>query len=97
MPSILTKYALFAACLCAGILPGGQMPYAADATNRPAKTHWAYVKPVQPELPHVRNARWERNAIDVFVLARLEKENLKPSPEADRVTLIRRLSLDLTG
>src|SRR5262249_13034737 len=59
--------------------------------------HWAYVKPVRPELPQVQQTTWPRNAIDHFVLARLEKEGLKPSPEADRATLIRRLSLDLIG
>jgi hypothetical protein len=64
---------------------------------RDVKPHWAYVKPVRPALPKVNHSRWPRNPIDAFILARLEKEKLKPSPEADRVTLIRRLSLDLTG
>src|SRR5262249_55270876 len=50
-----------------------------------------------PRLPAVRGAGWVRNPVDRFVLARLEKEGLSPSPEADRATLIRRLSLDLTG
>jgi hypothetical protein len=59
--------------------------------------HWAYVKPVRPPLPHVKNRTWVRNDIDSFVLARLEQEGLSPSPEADRATLIRRLFLDLTG
>jgi hypothetical protein len=59
--------------------------------------HWAYVKPVRPELPDVRDTTWPRNAIDRFILARLEREGLKPSAEADRHTLIRRVSLDLTG
>jgi mono/diheme cytochrome c family protein len=65
-----------------------------DTANKP---HWAYVKPAQPALPKVQHSRWPRNAIDAFILARLEKEKLTPSAEADRVTLIRRLSLDLTG
>jgi len=59
--------------------------------------HWAYLKPVRPELPKLRNAAWCRNPIDNFVLARLEREGLKPSPQADKETLIRRVSLDLTG
>src|SRR5215472_5544029 len=63
----------------------------------PYATHWAYVKPVHPPLPQVKNQRWSRNPIDHFILARLERENLKPSPEADPYTLIRRVSLDLTG
>jgi mono/diheme cytochrome c family protein len=61
------------------------------------KTHWSYEAPKRPELPAVGNAKWVRNAIDNFVLARLEKEGLKPAAEAYRVTLIRRLSLDLNG
>jgi hypothetical protein len=59
--------------------------------------HWAFVAPVKSALPAVKNKAWARNAIDNFVLARLEKEGLAPSPEADRVTLLRRLSLDLIG
>jgi hypothetical protein len=59
--------------------------------------HWAYVKPRRPPLPEVRKRAWVRNGIDHFVLARLEKEGLAPSTEADRATLIRRVSLDLTG
>ena len=60
-------------------------------------THWAYVKPVRPPVAAVHNQRWARNPVDQFILARLEKENLRPTPEADRRTLIRRVSLDLTG
>jgi len=59
--------------------------------------HWAYVAPERPEPPAVRDARWPRNEIDRFVLARLEKEGLKPSLEADAYTLVRRVYLDITG
>jgi hypothetical protein len=59
--------------------------------------HWAYVKPKRWPLPAVKDLAWARNAIDYFILARLEQEGLKPSPEADRETLIRRVSFDLTG
>ena len=59
--------------------------------------HWAFAKPERPALPAVKDAKWTRNEIDRFVLARLEKEGLKPSSEADKVTLIRRVTLDLTG
>jgi hypothetical protein len=59
--------------------------------------HWAFTKPRQAPLPKVKDKAWTRNPIDDFVLARLEKEGLKPSPEADRSTLIRRLYLDLLG
>ncbi len=61
------------------------------------KPHWAYVKPLRPALPKVQHSHWPRDSIDNFILARLEKEKLEPSAEADRVTLIRRVSLDLTG
>src|SRR5262245_53202399 len=59
--------------------------------------HWAYVPPERPALPAVKRAGWVRNPIDAFVLARLEREGLAPSPEAPRTTLIRRATLDLTG
>src|SRR5262245_37529377 len=59
--------------------------------------HWAYVAPVRPELPAVKDASWVKTPIDRFILARLEKEGLKPTPEADRYALARRLALDLTG
>ncbi|MBI2947881.1 MAG: DUF1553 domain-containing protein [Verrucomicrobia bacterium] len=63
----------------------------------PAASHWAFKSPVRPVEPAVQNKSWVRNGIDRFVLARLEKEHLGPSPEIDRVTLVRRLSFDLTG
>ena len=59
--------------------------------------HWAFVAPQRPVLPAVRGADWARNPVDRFILARLEKEGLAPAPEADRSTLIRRVSYDLTG
>jgi hypothetical protein len=59
--------------------------------------HWAWIAPVRPPVPEVQLKSWPRNPIDNFVLARLEREKLKPSPEADRATLLRRLSFDLTG
>jgi len=60
-------------------------------------SHWAYVTPKRPAEPAVRRADWVRNPIDRFVLAKLEAEGLAPSPEADRATLIKRLSIDLVG
>ncbi len=60
-------------------------------------THWAFVPPVRPAEPAVRDAGWPLNPIDRFVLAKLESEGLAPAPEADRATLIRRLAIDLTG
>ncbi len=59
--------------------------------------HWSLIAPRRPEPPRVKNQAWVRNPIDRFVLAELEKHGLAPAPEADRRTLARRLSLDLTG
>jgi hypothetical protein len=59
--------------------------------------HWAFVPPRQAPLPQVRLTSWPRNAIDRFVLGRLEAEGLHPAAEADRYTLVRRLYLDLVG
>jgi hypothetical protein len=61
------------------------------------ETHWAYAPPKRSALPALKNPAWAKNPIDVFVLARLEREGRKPSPEADKTTLLRRLSFDLTG
>jgi hypothetical protein len=63
----------------------------------PYAPHWAYVKPIRPQVPLVGERTWPKNGIDRFILARLEQERLHPSPEAERGTLVRRLSLDLTG
>ncbi|HEY7426666.1 MAG TPA: PSD1 and planctomycete cytochrome C domain-containing protein, partial [Gemmataceae bacterium] len=61
------------------------------------RSHWAFVPPRQTPLPKVKQTNWPRNPIDHFILARLEAEGLKPSPQADRYTLARRLYLDLIG
>ena len=62
------------------------------------RIHWAYEAPKRPDPPSaLKESKWVRNPIDRFVLARLEKEGLRPSIEADRPTLLRRLSFDLTG
>jgi hypothetical protein len=59
--------------------------------------HWAFVTPARPALPRVADRAWPRNPIDYFILERLEREGLRPSAETDRTTLIRRVTLDLTG
>jgi hypothetical protein len=59
--------------------------------------HWSLIPPKRPPIPAVKNKGWVRNQIDNFILAELEKRGLQPAPEADRRTLARRLSLDLTG
>src|SRR5262249_1280550 len=60
--------------------------------------HWAFVAPKRPPVPAVKNQGWwVRNPIDAFVLTRLEREGLEPTPAANANTLLRRLSLDLVG
>jgi hypothetical protein len=67
------------------------------AGGGPYQEHWAFTAPVRPRVPTVRNTAWPKNDIDRFVLANLEANRLAPSPQADKTTLIRRVSLDLTG
>jgi hypothetical protein len=61
------------------------------------ETQWSFVAPKRPSVPEVKDKAWVRNPIDSFVLARLEAEGLRPSPETDKATLLRRVSFDLTG
>ncbi len=83
--------------LRAWIDAGAAWPEEAGVAVVKTTDHWAFKAPVRTTPPKVKNTRWVRNPVDNFVLARLEKEKIKPSPEADRITLIRRLSLDLLG
>jgi len=61
------------------------------------ESHWAFIPPERPAAPPVSDPEWVRNPIDNFVLARLDAEGLGPSAEADRATLLRRVTLDLSG
>ena len=63
----------------------------------PFARHWSFVNPAKSPLPKVKNAAWSRNAIDAFILARLDTAGLKPSREADKYSLVRRVSFDLRG
>ena len=87
--------------LRAWIDQGTAWPEAAAPTQErpsvPANAHWSFQPVRRPQLPPVKQAAWIRNPIDRFVLAKLESENLAPAPEASRTTLLRRVSLDLTG
>lgn len=67
---------------------------AEGATYEP---HWAYIPPTRTAVPTVADKTWNANPLDAFIRARLDAEKIAPSPEADRATLLRRLSLDLTG
>ena len=81
----------------AWIEQGAVWPDGVGSAAAEISTHWAFVAPRRPPLPEVSKNDWPANPIDRFILARLEKEGLSPSPAADRITLLRRLSLDLTG
>ena len=86
------------ASIRAWIEQGAERPDDTESTNeKNAKDHWAFKAPVRPAVPTVTNAEWIKTPIDAFVLARLDKEGLKPSPLATKSTLLRRLHLDLVG
>ena len=84
-------------------VPASATPFANGPTKRTGKLTeadkkwWAYQPVTKPAVPQPRAANWARNDVDRFVLARLEREGLQPSPEAERVTLVRRVYFDLTG
>jgi hypothetical protein len=67
------------------------------AAGAPWQQHWSLVRPTASEPPGVNHDHWPRGVVDRFVLSRLERDGLSPSPEADRATLLRRVTLDLTG
>jgi hypothetical protein len=81
----------------AGTTEAAETEKIARAVLDRGKDHWAFKAPVRPTPPVVKNTAWAKTPIDAFILARLEKEALAPAPEADKPTLLRRLSLDLTG
>ncbi|MGE5192297.1 MAG: DUF1553 domain-containing protein [Deltaproteobacteria bacterium] len=85
------------ALLRAWIDQGAKWSADGDAGGAVDTTHWSFRPVKRPEPPKVRDESWVRSAIDRFVLARLESKKIAPAPEADRRTLIRRLSLDLLG
>ena len=77
----------------AAILAFGSSTSGQGKTEKP----WAYQTPVRPSLPTVKQQAWLRNPIDSFILSQLESESLTPSAEADRLTLLRRVTFDLIG
>src|SRR5262249_53151679 len=85
------------ALIKAWIDQGAEWPDEPILQQSTTKKHWAWVPPRRPSVPEASDSAQVRNPIDRFVLARLQKEGINPSPEADRVTLLRRLSLDLIG
>jgi hypothetical protein len=76
-------------------LVGAVPPEPSDRSD--ALDHWAFRVPARPELPAIRNSAWVKNPIDVFISAEHERRGLVPNPPADRATLLRRVTIDLTG
>jgi hypothetical protein len=87
----LFKLAILTACLL-GLSFGSS-----STTHSQVAQYWAFRKPVRPAPPPIKNSAWVKNPIDAFVLARLEAKGLSPSPPADKRTLLRRVTFDLTG
>lgn len=85
------------ATLCAVLVPSAGLLAAEVAAPRVSSQHWAYLPPKKSPLPTVLRADWLRQPLDAFIAARHEEEGVSPAPEADRTTLIRRLTFDLTG
>ncbi|AMV39727.1 PSD1 and planctomycete cytochrome C domain-containing protein [Planctomyces sp. SH-PL62] len=75
----------------------GARPTTSEEPDAPTADSWPYREVVRPEIPTVRDRSWARNPVDAFLLAGLEADGLAPAPEADRRTLIRRATFDLTG
>src|SRR5204862_3358518 len=76
---------------------GGVVACSAEPSSPSKNDHWAFKPAFRPPVPAIKNRTWPRNPIDNFVLVKLEAANLAPAPQADRRTLLRRLSFDLIG
>ena len=72
-------------------------PWPSQVAIKPKKQFWAFIPPSSPTLPKVKNKAWAKSPLDLFVLAKLEEKGMKPAPAADKQTLIRRATFDLTG
>ena len=94
MPGRAGSFVLLTTCLLTLLFGVFTESFAAEETIR---RHWSFLAPQAVPRPEVTDNAWPRNEVDHFILAHLEREGLAPSPEADRETLIRRLTLDLTG
>src|SRR5580693_2456952 len=99
--TVMPHHALLTALIVAFLVPAARA--AEPAVAEPPITaqqrgHWAFRPPVRPSVPQIRNPKSEiRNPIDAFILAKLEEKGLQPSLEADRRTLLRRVTFDLIG
>src|SRR5262249_8897157 len=80
------------ALACGAWAASDDLPFTSEQRN-----HWAYQKVQKPSVPAVKNRAWRKTPVDAFVLAKLESKGLVPAPPADKITLIRRATFDLTG
>jgi Protein of unknown function (DUF1549)/Protein of unknown function (DUF1553) len=93
----MSPLTLLVTVLTAWLFAADKPSYQDPALTAKDRQHWSFVPPKRPTVPTVKNPAWVKNPIDAFVLAKLDAANSTPSPEADRITLIRRLTLDLHG
>ena len=94
--AVLTEWVLHGATWADGV--GADLPADAFETEIPdGGDWWAWQPLVRPEVPSVEDSDWVRTPVDAFVLAKLEDAGIEPAPAADRRTLIKRVSYDLTG
>src|SRR5262249_50836936 len=80
------------ALACGAWAASDNLPFTSEQRN-----HWAYKKVQKPDVPTVKNRAWGRTPVDAFVLAKLESKGMVAAPPADKITLIRRATFDLTG
>jgi hypothetical protein len=99
MPQSVTLIGVTRLAICFAVLPGPSVPTSAahEALAATPTKHWAFQPVIRAHPPKVKNIAWPRNAIDQFILARLEENRLTPSRDASRPALLRRLTFDLTG
>src|SRR6266516_4473060 len=91
------SFAVTLSILAAGLIAAGATVDPKDRFTARQRNYWAFQPVRRPETPPVKHQAWVRNPIDALILAKLEAQNLAPSPEADRITLIRRVTFDLIG
>src|SRR5437660_75439 len=91
------RFAVPICILAAGLFATAANVDTKDRFTARQRNYWAFQPVRRAETPAVKNAAWVRNPIDSFILAKLEAKGLAPSPQADKITLIRRVTFDLTG
>src|SRR5689334_1757936 len=94
---MLVQFQIACRVVCLVFLLGGVTPTFAEPVKQSTNSHWSFEPVTRPTPPKTANHRWPQTELDRFILARLEKEGLRPSTEADRVSWLRRVSFDLVG